>query len=150
MRARCFFIGYVDNYQYVPNTLRPTDWLDLHCVFRNSEIGTVVNKGIEMLNYADYPVVEDVVLLPGKQALPFLAESLEYDASFPRAAAQAFRACVHKLAPRDAPAGGSKDALADLNRIFVRLICSDSHLPSIYAGHEDADLGYVRQLGGVL
>jgi len=79
-----------------------------------------------------------------------LAESLEYDARLPAAAGQAFRASIHKLAPRDAAAGGSKDALAELIRVFVRLICADSHLPSIYAGHETSDLTYVRQLGEVV
>jgi len=96
-KARYFFIGRVDNYSYLQDSLRPEDWLDIHTIFRNSELGFPVNKNVEMLNYAPHPVVEDVRLLHGNAPLPVLADMLEYDRALPEAAHQAFRACIQAM-----------------------------------------------------
>jgi predicted HAD superfamily hydrolase len=32
-KARCFFIGHVDNYAYLQDSVRPDDWLDVHTIF---------------------------------------------------------------------------------------------------------------------
>jgi hypothetical protein len=145
-KARCFFIGRVDNYAYMQDSLRPDDWLDMHTIFRNSELGFPVNKNVEMLNYAPHPVVEDVRLLPGNAPLPILADSLEYDRALPEAAHQSFRACIEAMRhypelPRVCSAN-----VIDLIRDFVRLICADPHLPNIYAGHQEADAAYLKQI----
>lgn len=144
VRASCRFFGFVDNYRYLPEA--PTDRLDAEAVFRTSEFGAPLGKGVEMLNYAPHPVVEDVLPLPGGGALPLLADRLEYDAALPEAAHQAFRACIEALPHyphlrRTANANGN-----DLIKLFIRLICADARLAAIYPGHEAADADYLRRL----
>ena len=70
-------------------------------MFRTSQTGRVLNKNVEMLNYGTHPLVEDVRLLAGREALPVLADALEYDAVLPAAAHASFRACLQAL--RDYP-----------------------------------------------
>jgi len=145
-KARCFFIGRVDNYAYVQDSLRPDDWLDMHAIFRNNELGVLVNKNVEMLNYAPHPVVEDVRLLPGNEPLPILADTLEYDRILPEAAHQSFRACVQALPHYPDLLQAPTDCLTELVKDFVRFICADPQLPRIYAGHAEADAAYLRRI----
>jgi hypothetical protein len=132
-RGRCWFIGRMDNYAYLPNPPRVEDWLDVSVVFCNSGLGSAVNKNVEMLNYAPHGVVEDVLCLPGGVALPVLAQSLEYDVALPEAAHRSFRACVEAVPHYPELPRLATGALGDLIRDFVRLICADQQLLSIYA-----------------
>jgi hypothetical protein len=145
-RARCFFIGHVDNYAYLPEAPNPNTWLDLTNVFCNSALDFPVNKNVEMLNYAPYPSVEDVRLLPGNVPCPVLADTLEYDHHFPEAAHRAFRYAVQQMGhypdlPRSRPG-----PLTDLIKLFVKLICADPHLSSCYPHHHAADAAYLQRL----
>jgi hypothetical protein len=144
-KARCFFIGRVDNYTYLSDSIHPDDWLDITAVFRNSEIGTPLSKGVEMLNYAPHACVEDVVCLPGQVWLPLLVEKLEYDAALPQAAHQSFKGCVQRLVYYpDLMRCPVPDA--ELIKVLVRWICGDRQLDAIYAGHEAADAAYLQRL----
>ncbi len=144
-KARCWFIGHIDNYSYLPGFHRPCDRLDMTAVFRDSELSGA-NKLIEMLNYAPHPRVEDVILLPGGEPRPVLANSIEYDPALPTAAHNAFRACVQALAHYPSLKQCRRDNLDESVRFFVRLIGADPHLPVIYTGHQAADLAYERQI----
>ena len=145
-RARCFFIGHVDNYTYLRDFPCLKDWLDMNVVFPNSELGSQLNKGVEMLNYAPHPSVEDVHLLPGNVPLPVLADTLEYDPALPGAAHLSFRTCVQKLAHCADMPHSSMRSVGELIRSFVQLICGDGQLSSIYAGHQAADAAYLRSI----
>jgi hypothetical protein len=145
-KARCFFLGHVDNYAYLPGGPRPQDWLVMHTIFRNSELGTPLNKGVEMLNYGSHATVEDVRWLPGKGALPVLAQCLEYDPSLPEAAHRSFRTCVEKLRHYPELLRSGPEGVPALIQAFVRFICADPHLPGIYAGHQAADAAYLQRL----
>jgi len=145
-KARCFFIGHVDNYAYMQDSLRPDDWLEMHAIFRNSELGAPVNKNVEMLNYAPHPVVEDVRLLPGNAPLPILADTLEYDRTLPEAAHQSFRACVQAMPHYPDLLQARTDDVTDLIKAFVRFICADPQMPTIYAGHQEADATYLQRI----
>jgi hypothetical protein len=147
-RCRCRFIGWIDDYSYVQGGPGPADWLEVEVVFRNSEMPSPVSKAVELLNYAPYPVVEDVLLLPGGEALPVLGESLEYNRALPEAAGRAFEACVKRLDHFPELARARAEGVAERIKSFVGLICSEPHLPSIYSGHLEADLAYQRRLLG--
>jgi hypothetical protein len=147
-KARCWFIGRVDNYAYMPDAPRPEDWLNMTTVFRTSEFGSPLNKGVEMLNYAPHPVVEDVHWLPGQVALPALAETLEYDTALPEAAHRSFQTCIDRLPHYLTLPRTWNEGVTDLIKTFVRFICADPHLPNIYAGHHAADAAYLQQLLG--
>jgi hypothetical protein len=147
-RAACFFISFVDDYAYLPDAPRPEESLDLTAVFRNSEFGFPITKGVEILNYAPHASVENVISLPHGAVLPVLAETLEYNPDLPTAAHQAFSACIRAMDHHpDLPREGA-DSVRDLIREFVRLICADSQLPQIYAGHAAADAAYLKRLLG--
>jgi hypothetical protein len=147
-KPRCFFIGRIDDYAYLPEAPRPDDWLIMTTVFRNSELGMPIGKGVEMLNYAPHASVEDVVCLPNGAHLPVLAQALEYDAALPQAARQSFQACVRALEHYSQLTACGPSWPAELVKAFVRLIGADPHLGSIYAGHHAADAAYLRQLLG--
>jgi hypothetical protein len=146
VKARCFFIGHVDNYAYLKEPVRPEDWVEMTTVFRNSAIGAAVNKNVEILNYAPHPVVDDVLWLPGNAPLPILADSLEYDPVLPEAAHRSFKACLQALRHYPNVLGSRLDGLEELIRNFVRYICADPHLPAIYAGHQAADVAYLQRI----
>jgi hypothetical protein len=147
-KPRCFFIGRIDDYAYLPDAPRPEDWLDMTTVFRNSELGVPVGKGVEMLNYAPHAVVEDVVCLPGGAYLPVLAGALEYDIALPQAARGSFQACVRALEHYPELTACGPSWPAELVKVFVGLINADPHLGSIYAGHYAADVAYLQELLG--
>jgi hypothetical protein len=148
VKARCFFIGRVDNYAYLPEAPRPEDWLDVTALFCNSELGAPLNKGVEMLNYAAHASVEDVVPLPGGAALPVLAETLEYDPALPEAAQQAFQACIARLPYYPEILSRRPASLTDLIKTLVRMICADRHLDTLFPRHQAADADYLRRLLG--
>ena len=103
-------------------------------MFKNSELGAPVTKGVEMINYAPHPVVEDVRPLLGGVALPFLAGELEYDAALPEAAHEAFRRCVAALAAYPDLLRGPVAGMGELIKALVGWLSADPHLPQIYAG----------------
>src|SRR5262249_39544397 len=109
-------------------------------------LGTQLNKGVEMLNYAPHPTIEDVLLLPGNVPLPIVADRLEYDPALPEAAHLSFRTCVQKLVHHSDMPHSSMRPLGELIRSFVQLICGDGQLSSIYAGHQAADAAYLRSI----
>ena len=115
-------------------------------MFRTSQTGRVLNKNVEMLNYGTHPLVEDVRLLAGREALPVLADALEYDAVLPAAAHASFRACLQALRdyPGLVPSPGR--GMEQLIAFFVERSCDDKHLPAIYAGHQHADAAYMQRL----
>jgi hypothetical protein len=151
-RARCFFIGRVDDYAYLPDAPRAEDWLDVTAIFRNSELGVPVGKGVEMLNYAPHGSVEDVVCLPRPSGcpahLPVLAGTLEYDVALPQSARQSFQACVRALAHYPPLTACSPCWPAELVKALVQRICAEPHLGTIYVGHQAADAAYLRDLLG--
>jgi hypothetical protein len=144
-RAQCFFIGFIDNYRYLPDACRMQDWLTMHVVVRISDLGIEVSKGIEMLNYATHPIVEDVLRVSDGAHLPVLAEALEYDLNCPEAVQRAFAACVDALGRYpELPRSGQQ--LGEIVAFFVRQICADRQLFAIYPRHLDADAAYQRSL----
>lgn len=147
VRGRCCLLGSIDNYSYLHNGLPPDDWLDVTAVFRTSQTGRVLNKNVEMLNYGTHPLVEDVRLLAGREALPVLAETLEYDPALPAAAHASFRACLRTLADYPGLTVGlrAQDVEKSLT-FFVEQICDDSRLSVIYDGHQQADAAYMERL----
>lgn len=145
-RGRCRFIGWADDSAYLGDGPRVEDWLDVEMVFRNSSAGMVVNKGVEMLNYAPHGLVEDVIPLPSGGALPVLAETLEYEASLPEAVHAAFSACVSALNNYPALLGYRGEPPTELIWEFVGFICADRQLGSIYTGHLEADLAYHQRI----
>jgi hypothetical protein len=147
-RARCWFIGRVDTYSYLPGASRPEEWLDMTVLFRNSELSLPPNKNVEMLNYAPHGVVEDVLWLPGNVALPVLADELEYDPAFPQAAHRAFGACLEALRHYPDLKCRTAEGVEKLIRTLVEAICADTQLPTIYADHEAADSAYLRRILG--
>jgi hypothetical protein len=147
-RGRCWFIGLIDNFSYLPGAPDPARQLEVTSVYRDSELAGV-NKGVEMLNYAPHARIEDVLLLPGGAALPVLADELEYDSAPASAARDSFAACLRALTRR--PIGLTERDPADLGELvqtFVRLICGDRQLPAAYPRHLEADLAYERRILG--
>ncbi len=145
-KAKCFFIGRVDNYSYVKDSPRPEDWLDMNQVFSTSEFGQPLNKNVEMLNYAPHPVVEDVHWLPDHGAVPMLADTLEYNQALPEAAHQSFRPCIKAMSHYPDLLKSRAKSLGELIRVFIRTICADPQLPMIYSGHHAADVAYLQSI----
>lgn len=145
-RARCAFLGRIDDAAPAPDAPPLSDWLDVACVFRTSELGAPTSKLIEMLNYAPHAVVEDVARLATGVYLPVLAETLEYDAALPEAVGRAFDHCLKRLADRPDAVRAAGDTVESLIRAMVGMICADRGLGRIYPGHFDADLAYERRL----
>jgi len=145
-KARCFFIGHMDNYAYLEDVTRWQDWLEIQTVFRNSELGPPLNKNLEMLNYAPHARVEDVRLIAGAFPVPALAESLEYASSLPEAARQCFTVCVQKLGSPWNGAPIPNDKLAAVIKTLIGLIGADRQLDRIYAGHRAKDEAYMESI----
>lgn len=146
VKALCFFIGFVDNYSYMPDAPAPQKWLDVVSVFRNSQLGAPVNKNVEMLNYAPHPIVEDVIFLPGHGPVPILAGNLEYERALAEAAHQSFRACITGLQLYPDLFQPKASDVTDLIKAFVGFACAEQQLPVIYAGHQAADSAYQQRL----
>ena len=108
-------------------------------LFRTSALGHPTNKNVEMLNYAPHPLIEDVLWLPTGGWLPVMAEALEYDASLPAAAHDAFRLCVQKLGLHPDLRPRPCEAPGDLIKALTAAICADTLLPAAYPGHHEAD-----------
>ena len=147
-RGRCWFIGHIDNYAYLPDAPRLGDELEMTAVYRDSELGPCVNKAVEMLNYAPHPRIEDVFLLPGGGALPVVADTLEYTAALPEVVHRSFHACVEAVDRYPELAHVVPADLRNLVTKFVQLICEDRQLPAAYPGHQVADSDYVQCLLG--
>jgi hypothetical protein len=145
-KGRFFFIGRLDDCAYVKDPVRPDDWMEMTTVFRNSELSKPSTKAVEMLNYAPHPLVEDVLLLPGNEPLPILAQSLEYDAALPTAAHRSFLACVQALEHYPKLAQARTEPVTEIIKSLVGFICADPHLGGIYAGHQALDEAYMRRV----
>ena len=126
-KGNCFFIGFVDNYRYLANAPDPQERLKTTSIFRNSELGTPVNKNVEMLNYAPHPVVEDVIWLPAQGPAPVLADHLEYDRVLPEAAHQFFRTGIERLKhyPDLLRPNSISGSIGELIKALVGFICAD-------------------------
>lgn len=145
-RGQCFIIGHVDDYAYVQDSPPVAASLDMHALFKNSELGMRLNKGVEMLNYSPHPVIGDVVCLPGGSALPILSEALEYDPLLPEAAHRAFSACVEAYLYEKNFVNKPNEALLSVISTLVRLACSERALPTMYSGHQAADAAFLRTI----
>jgi hypothetical protein len=145
--GRCRFIGWIDNHVYLAGGPAAQDWLEVEVIFQNSTLGLgVMNKNIEMLNYAPHGMVEDVLPLPGGGALPILSRTLEYDPTLPQAAHAAFASCVRALDHYPDLSRCRSEAPTDMIRTLVSLISAEPGLPTIYAGHDAADHDYHQRL----
>lgn len=149
VRGRGFFIAWCDNFRYIKSTNSPLEWLEIASVFRTSELEKPATKGIEMLNYAPHPSVEDVHWLLGGIALPVLAQSLEYDRALPDVVFRAFATCRSCLKYFPDLVDQSTEHHGELIRLFAKLICGDRHLPAIYPNHYAADLAYEKRLASL-
>jgi hypothetical protein len=145
-KGRCRFVAWIDDYAYLHGGPRPEDWLEVEAVCRTGSPGPVMNKGVEMLNYAPHGSVEDVLLLPGGAALPVLSDELEYDPALPQAAHDAFAACVEALGSHPDLLAPQPEAPGELVRALAGLVCADPRLPGVYPGHQAADLAYHHRI----
>lgn len=147
-RGRCFFLGRIDDYAYLPDAGPPEAWLDLHAVLRTSALGTPFTKAVELLNYAPHAGVEDVVWLAGQAALPVLAPTLEYAVALPEAAQACLDHCLGSLGHYPALRQPPPRPVVELVRHLLRGICTDPRLPALYPGHLAADEVYLQRLLG--
>jgi hypothetical protein len=147
VRGRLFVLGRVDDYAYLPNSPDPERWLDVAAVFRNRALGAPVTKGVELLNYAAHAGGGGRAGAAGRGGTAGAGGALEYAATLPEAAGRAFAACLDGLEPSPEWLGGRGAAeVEEMVRTFVRLICGDSGLEAIYAGHREADRAYLQRL----
>jgi hypothetical protein len=146
LSGHSFFIVHIDNYQYLPDSPNGCERLHMTSVLRSSELSVPFSKGLEMLNYAPHPVVEDVQCLPDGTPLPVLAGKLEYEAALPEAAHRAFRECLERLSKHPDVVSGSLANVRELIKYLVVQMSLDQNLGAIYAGHQAADTVYLQHV----
>lgn len=145
-RGRCGLLCYIDNYRYTTGSHEAKNWLDIQSAMRTSERGAPISKGLEMINYAPYPVVEDVVELPNGVYRPALGDSLDYDRRWPLVAEFAFDQCLDRVPKMEELPRVDSQTLAHWIREFVHSICGDPRLPQIYPSNYSADVAYEERL----
>jgi hypothetical protein len=145
-RLPMFFIGLVDDYNYLPEPRQIEEHLTIVSLFRNSQLNFRVGKNVEMLNYAPHGSVEDVIWLPSGTALPQFASELEYELKFPQAAQLAFEACLQTMSHYPDMLTSSSGKIVALIQSLIEVICADQELATIYDKTETADENYLRQL----
>ena len=144
--AHCFFLVHIDNFLYLPESLHGNGQLKITSLVQSSELSVPFSKGLEMLNYAPHPVVEDVLYLREGMHLPVLAETLEYEAALPEAAHQSFRTCLERLSHYPHAFTGQQSNHGEVIRSLLLQISTDQRLGAVYAGHQAADTAYMQRV----
>lgn len=144
--GNCFFLVHIDNYGYLREENQGPDCLRIQSQVRSSELGVPFSKGLEMLNYGTHPVVEDVLLLEGKTAVPVLGEKFEYDVSLPQAAHRCFRACLDRLTYYPDVLSGNVATVNGLIHLMVKMISMERHWDELFVGHQQKDDSYMNRI----
>ncbi|MFT3881795.1 MAG: hypothetical protein QM703_19315 [Gemmatales bacterium] len=146
VQGKCFFLVHIDNYSYLTEGNHTPECLKIQAQLRSRELGVPFTKGLEMLNYGIHPVVEDVVLIDDKTAVPVLGEKFEYDPKLPQAAHRCFRACLDRLTYYPDLLSGNTANVNGLIHLLVKTISMERHWDELYVGHQEMDAAYMKRI----